>query len=76
METIYRELAQFMAETIEDYELCCQLALKKIGRNRCSLQQADNSLYNQMYDATEEYIIDNELDIEIDEIDIETIFFN
>ena len=75
METIYRELAQFMAETIEDYELRCQLALKKIGRMRYNLQFADRQLYNEMYETIEEYINDNRLNINIEDIDIEEVFF-
>lgn len=75
MEQIYKDLAKFMVETIEDYENRAQLALNIIDHNRCSLQQADNSLYNKMYDTAEEFINDNKLDVDIDDIDIETILF-
>lgn len=76
MELIYRDLAKFMAETIEDYEPRLQVALNRIDHNRCSLQQADYQLYSEMADLVEEYISDNDLDIDPDEIDIETLMFN
>jgi hypothetical protein len=76
MELIYRDLAKFMAETIEDYELRIQVALNCIDHNRCSLQQADYQLYSEMADLVEEYISDNDLDIDPDDIDIETLMFN
>lgn len=76
MELIYRDLAKFMAETIEDYELRIQVALNCIDHNRCSLQQADYQLYSEMADLIEEYISDNDLDIDPDDIDIETLMFN
>lgn len=76
MELIYRDLARFMAETIEDYEPRLQVALNRIDHNRCSLQQADYQLYSEMADLIEEYISDNDLDIDPDEIDIETLMFN
>lgn len=76
MELIYRDLAKYLAETIEDYEPRIQVALNRIDHNRCSLQQADYQLYSEMVDSVEEYISDNDLDIDPDEIDIETLMFN
>lgn len=76
MELIYRDLANYLAETIEDYEPRLQVALNRIDHNRCSLQQADYQLYSEMVDLVEEYITDNDLDIDPDDIDIETLMFN
>lgn len=72
----YSYLAKFMAENIEDYELRVQVALNCIDHNRCSLQQADYQLYSEMADLIEEYISDNDLNIDPDDIDIETLMFN
>ena len=72
----YRDLANYLADNIEDYELRVQVALNCIDHNRCSLQQADYQLYSEMADMIEEYISDNDLDIDPDDIDIETLMFN
>ena len=71
----YVDLAAFISDRIEDYEERVQLALNLIDHNRCSLQQADSILYSQMYDAVCEYVSDNDLDIDLDEIDLETVLF-
>lgn len=76
MEQLFRHLAEYISETVEDYEIRVQLALNVIDRDRCSLQFADSRLYDAMYDAISEYIADNELDINPDDIDIETLMFN
>ncbi len=73
---IYEDLASFISNRIENYEARVQLALDIIGRNRCPLYLADSRLYSQMADAVQEYIADNELDIDPDEIDIEDLMFN
>lgn len=75
MELIYRELAEYMANNIEDFEVRVQIALKRIDRNRCPLQMADYSLYSEMVDLVEEWANDNDFE-DIDEIDIESILFN
>lgn len=76
MELNYSNLIEFISSNIEDYEEKVQLALSTIDHNRCSLQQADYQLYSEMVDLVEEYISDNDLDIDPDEIDIETLMFN
>lgn len=75
MEQIYKTLAELVAESIEDYEVRAQLALKRIGRMRYNLQFADRELYNDMYETIEEYINENDLDITMEDIDIEEVFF-
>lgn len=72
---MYKTLAELVAENIEDYELRAQLALKRIGRMRYNLQFADRQLYNEMYETIEEYINENDLDITMEDIDIEEVFF-
>ena len=72
---IYDDLASFISERIENYEMRAQAALEIIGRDRCPLYHADSLLYSQMADAVIEYIADNELDINPDDIDIETLLF-
>lgn len=72
MELIYRDLAKYMAENIEDYEDRVQAALN----SRSSLQHTDYNLYCQMVDLVADYIEDNELDILPEDIDIEYIMFN
>lgn len=76
MELNYSNLIEFISSNIEDYEPRLQVALNLIDHNRCSLQQADYQLYSEMADLIEEYISDNDLDIDPDEIDIETLMFN
>lgn len=72
---IYDDLASFISKRIENYEMRAQAALDIIGIDRCPLYHADSLLYSQMADAVQEYIADNELDINPDDIDIETILF-
>ena len=76
MELIYRALADFISSNIEDYEARVQIALNRIDHNRCSLAQADNALCTEMSDLIEEYVLDNDLDIDPDDIDIETLMLN
>lgn len=75
MEQFIRQLAEYISETVEDYEIRVQLALNIIGRDRCSLQFADSRLYDDMYDSVSEYISDNNLPVNPDDIDIEDILF-
>ena len=59
---------------IEDYEHRLQKALTIIGRMRCPLSHADSELYDEMNEAIQEYIYENDLSLEID-FDVEDIIF-
>lgn len=73
MENILKTLAQYCEYNISDYEDRAQLALRRIDRERASLQMVDNHLYNEMADAIEEWCEDNEVDA--DDIDVEEVLF-
>ena len=74
MELIYRELAAYMAQTIEDYEHRLAVALNIMDRNRCPIQYADYNLYTEMMNQIDEYCYDN--DLNPDDIDIDTVLFS
>lgn len=59
---------------VEDYEYRVQRAMVKIDRMRCPLSQADGELYNEMVEAIEDYIADNDLAEDYD-FDPEDIIF-
>ena len=59
---------------VEDYEYRVQRAMVKIDRMRCPLSQADGELYNEMVEAIEDYIADNDLNEDYD-FDPEDIIF-
>lgn len=70
MELIYRDLANYCAQVIDDFELRVKHALNCIDRNRCSLQHADYSLYSDMESAVSDYctetgILPEDIDIEL-----------
>lgn len=74
-EQLYEHLSKYVSENVWRYEDRAQLALEVIGIDRCPLQLADRKLYNDMCKAVFDYIEDNALDIDPDDIDIETILF-
>ena len=57
---------------VDDYEHRVQRAMVTMDRMRCPLSHADNALYDEMRDAIDEYIMDNNLaedyDFAIDDI--------
>ena len=57
-----KEIAAYVRNNVEDYELRLQLALKVIGRDRCGLKQAAPMLYNEIVDATCEWCDNNGVD--------------
>ena len=75
-QTLIEQIGIYVTERVPDYELRVQLALSIIGRDRTSLQHADRSLYNEMYDAVEEFINDHGLSVSPDDIDLEDLMFN
>ena len=61
-----KEVAAYVRNNIEDYEVRLQLALKKMDRMRCPLRMADESLFDEIVDAICEWFDDNEISIEYD----------
>lgn len=74
MELIYRDLANYCTQVIEDFELRVKHTLNVIDSDRCSLQHADYSLYSEMESAISDYCEENNLDFS--EIDIETLIYS
>lgn len=62
-----KEIAAFVRNNIEDFEVRLQLALKRMDRMRCPLSMADGMLYDEIVDAVEEWCDDNEVSLEYDE---------
>lgn len=66
-------VADYCAENILGWEERVQIALMIIDRWRCSLEQADSALYNDIVDAIDECAEDYEIDAE--NIDIEDVIW-
>lgn len=62
-----KEVAAFVRNNVEDFEVRLQLALKRMDRMRCPLSMADGMLYDEIIDAVEEWCDDNEVSLEYDE---------
>ena len=62
-----KEIAAFVRNNIEDFEVRLQLALKRMDRMRCPLSMADGMLYDEIVDAVEEWCDDNDVSLEYDE---------
>ena len=62
-----KELAAFVRNNVEDFEVRLQLALKRMDRMRCPFRMADGMLYDEIVDAIEEWCDDNEVSLEYDE---------
>ena len=57
-----KEVAAFVRNDIEDFEVRLQLALKRMDRMRCPLSMADGMLYDEIVDSIEEWCWDNDVD--------------
>lgn len=68
-----RIVVDYCNENIWEWETRVQMALDKIDHWRCSLQQADSALYDDIVDAITDCAIDYEIDA--DSIDIEDVIF-
>jgi hypothetical protein len=60
MENKLKEIAAYVAEHIEDYEMKVHIALNRIDRMRCPLSMADPILYDEIEDAIKDWCDDNE----------------
>lgn len=66
-------IVDYCASNILEWEERVAIALAKIDRWRCPLQQADTSLYNDILNAIEDCATDYEVDV--DDIDVEEIIW-
>ena len=63
-----QELAAYVRDNIEDYEVRLQLTLKQMDKMRCPFWMADDGrLYDEIVSAIEEWCEDNEVSLEFDE---------
>ena len=62
----------YCKETIEDFDLQYEVALKRIDHCRCPLRMVDSYFYAQIERAIEDWCIDN--DVNVEDVDIEEIF--
>ena len=74
--TLYRakQEEKTIFANVEDDESRVQRAMVKIDRMRCPLSPAAGELYNEMVEAIEDYIADNDLNEDYD-FDPEDIIF-
>jgi hypothetical protein len=70
---IINEIGKYLRENVEDFDVRVDLALKTMGRKRCSFNFADCNLHNECYNKIEEWYKEN--DIEPEYIDVEEIIF-
>ena len=61
-----KEIAAYVASHVEDYEIRLSLALGRLGKWRCPLRMADDSLFDEIVDAIEEWFDDNDISIDYD----------
>ena len=69
------EIGNYLRETVEDFDVRVNLALKTMGKMRCSFVYADCGLYDECYDRIEEWFEENGIDTEEECIDVEEIIF-
>lgn len=70
------EMVQYVIDNVEDFESRYKHAMGIMDRYRCSLYQADCSLYDDIHEAMAMWAIENSnfTDEEFEEFDIEAIF--
>ena len=59
-----KEIAAFVRNNIEDYEIRLSLALKRMDRMRCSLRMADDCLFDEIVDSISEWCEDNDVSVD------------
>lgn len=72
LENAPKEMVQYVIDNVDDFEPRYQHALGVIGRDRCPIWQADQSLYMEMQDCMDDWCNDNEDNSDL--YDIEEIF--
>ena len=66
-EKMKKELAAYVRNNIEDYEIRLQLTLKQMDKMRCPFWMADDGrLYDEIVSAIDEWCEDNEISLEND----------
>jgi hypothetical protein len=69
-----KKMVQYVVDTVEDFDARYARAWDIIGLNRCPLRMADESLYDDIYDAMCEWVMDEfesypeDFDYDIEEI--------
>jgi hypothetical protein len=69
-----KEMVQYAIDTVEDFDARYARAWDIIGLNRCPLRMADEGLYNDIYNAMCEWVMDEfesypeDFDYDIEEI--------
>lgn len=53
-----KEMVQYVIDNVEDFDARYARALDIIGRYRCPLRMADESLYNDIYNSMCEWVMD------------------
>lgn len=56
------EIGNYLRESIEDFDVRVNLALKTMDKMRCSFDYADCDLYDECYDKIEEWCENNDVD--------------
>lgn len=72
IENAPKEMVQYILDNIKDFEQRYQHALEVIGRDRCPIWRADQSLYMEILDCVDDWCNDNEGNSDL--YDIEEIF--
>ena len=67
-EKIRKEIAAYVRDNVEDYEIRLRLTLKQMDKMRCPFWMADDGrLYDEIVDAISEWCEDNDISVEFDE---------
>jgi hypothetical protein len=76
LENAPKEMVQYVIDNVVDFDIRYQRALYIIGRDRCPLRMADESLYNDIYEALSDWCIENDELCYLDDgcVDVEEIF--
>lgn len=71
-----KEMVQYVLDNVENFDVRYYLALNTIGRDRCSLQRANENLFDEIKGAMVEWAMyeSNLTDEEFEELDAEEIF--
>lgn len=57
-----KEVAAYVRNHVEDYEIRLSLALGRMERDRCPLRMADDGLFDEIVSAIDDWCWDNEFD--------------
>lgn len=57
-----KEVAAYVRNNVENYEVRLQLALNCMDRDRCPLRMADDDLFAEIVDAIDDWCWENDVD--------------